>query len=72
MSAELSLLLSHFEVEKAGVKMGTMLMVHDLQKGEDGFTGAKLPKIDLPNICWAQLSMSIESALLDCAKNHAK
>jgi len=51
-----------------GIKMGTMLIVNDLQQGEDGFTGAKLPKIELPKMSWVQLSMAIESALVDCTK----
>lgn len=53
-----------------GIKMGTMLMINDLQEGKDGFTGKSLPnlgKLGLPPMVWAQISMATESALMDCA-----
>ena len=53
-----------------GVKMGTMLMMNDLQTGKDGFSGKVLPnlgKLGLPSMVWAQISMATEEALIDCA-----
>lgn len=55
-----------------GIKLGTQLIIYDLQNGEDGFTGKKLTKIDLPEVFWRQLSMGLEKALLDCAKENSK
>lgn len=55
-----------------GVKMGTMLLINDLQAGKDGFTGKALPnlgKLGLPSMIWAQISMATESALIDCANS---
>lgn len=54
-----------------GVQIGAMLLIHDLQAGEDGFTGKPLPnlgKLGLPSMIWAQISMATEAALIDCAK----
>ncbi|MBA3238180.1 MAG: hypothetical protein H0T62_07535 [Parachlamydiaceae bacterium] len=59
------------EKVEMGVKLGTKLLVNDLITGEDGFTGKPLPnlgKLGLPSMIWAQISMSTEKALLDCAK----
>ena len=53
-----------------GVKMGTMLLINDLQEGKDGFTGKPLPnlgKLGLPSTIWTQLSMATEKAIIDCA-----
>lgn len=52
-----------------GMKMGAMLIVNDLQRGKDGFSGKDLPnlgKLQLSDIIWKQISMSIELALIDC------
>lgn len=57
--------------EEMGVKMGTMLIIHDLQTGTDGFSGKAVPnlgKLGLPSMFWAQISMATEAALMDCAK----
>lgn len=54
------------------IKTSVMMMVCDLENGEDGFTGEKLPKLDLPSSVVAVLAKSIEEALVDCANKQNK
>jgi len=59
------------DVASAGVDMGVMLMMYDLQTGSDGFTGQTLPnlgKLGLPAIVWSQLTMMLKETLLECAE----
>jgi hypothetical protein len=47
-------------------------LINDLQTGEDGFTDKpllNLGKLGLSPMTWAQISMSTERALIDCAKS---
>jgi hypothetical protein len=63
------------DLVEMGVKMGTTLIIYDLHTGKDGFSGKPLPnlgKLGLPSMIWTQISMSLEKALLDCAKANAK
>ena len=58
-----------------GIKMRTMLMVNDLKCGKDGLSGKALPNLGnlgLSQVFWMTFSMSIEQALIDCAKNAEK
>jgi len=53
------------------VKMDTMLLIYDLQRGKDGFTGKALPNLGkwlLPTI-WTEVSTLTEKALIDCANS---
>ncbi len=55
-----------------GVKIGTVLLINDLQAGKDGFTGNPLPnlgKLGLSSMFWTQILMATEQALLDCANS---
>lgn len=55
-----------------GVEMGTMLLINDLQTGEDGITGEALPnlgKLGLSPMTWTQISVATEKALTDCANS---
>lgn len=57
---------------ETGVKLGTMLLIGDLLKGEDCFTGKELPnlgKLELPPMVWTLVSMATEKALIDCANS---
>lgn len=63
------------ELVEMGVEMSTMLLVHDLLEGKDGFTGKSLTnlgELGLPDFFWNTFSISIEKALMDCAKNSNK
>ena len=60
---------------EAGVKLGTALLIYDLQKGIDGFTGKPLPdlgKLGLPPMVWTQISTATEEALINCAHSITK
>lgn len=55
-----------------GVKMGTVLLINDLQAGKDGFTGKALPnlgELGLSLTVWTQISMATELALIECANS---
>lgn len=59
------------EMVSDGVKLGAMLVIYDIRKGEDGFTGKPLPnfkKVGLDDMSWNFISMSTEDALLSCAR----
>ncbi|HSX10700.1 MAG TPA: hypothetical protein VLF94_03160 [Chlamydiales bacterium] len=51
-----------------GIEMGIMLIVNDLKTGKDGFSGADLPKIELPEAMWPQLGLALRKALVECAE----
>lgn len=62
------------DIEEQGIKKLTMLLIYDLQRGKDGYTGKALPdlgKLGLPAFAWNVISMATEKALIDCA-NSAK
>lgn len=48
-----------------GVKLGTALVVSDLQCGECGYTSKKLPKISLSS----DVSEKLEAVLIECARS---
>lgn len=60
------------ERAEMGVKLGSILLITDLQAGKDGFTGEALPdlgKLRLPDFFWEQLADMTELALKDCARS---
>lgn len=56
------------ERSERGLAIGATLVVHDLRKGEDGYTGEKLPKIDVPANVGKQLVIGTIAAITDCAQ----
>lgn len=62
------------DIMETGVKIGAMLLIIDLLKGIDGFTGESLPnlgKLGLPPKFWTLIAMATEKALIDCANSVA-
>ena len=49
-----------------GILFGAALIVYDLQHGQDGFSGKKLPGFYLPQKKWTKLYNNIERILFDC------
>lgn len=53
------------------VETGVRIMMNDLQKGKDGFTGKPLPdlgELKLNQIFWRQLLIGTQASLIRCAK----
>ena len=55
------------ETAGEGVSIGSMLVVDDLKRGQDGFTGKSLKRLDLPERMTPSLTLGLEKALTDCA-----
>jgi hypothetical protein len=50
-----------------------MLLIFDLKRGKDGFSGEEPPflgELGLPSEAWTQIAMATEDALIDCAKSN--
>lgn len=50
-----------------GVENMVSFLIYDLQSGKDGYTGAEIPKIILPDFFWSGLQNRIGEHLKNCA-----
>lgn len=53
---------------ESSLRTGVILLSADLQRGEDGFTGERLPKIELPIMHQPQFSSDILNALIESTR----
>ncbi|MCF7806149.1 MAG: hypothetical protein K9M07_02085 [Simkaniaceae bacterium] len=54
-----------------GIGVGASLVVVDVARGVDGFSGEKLPKVNIPGRIAPQLQMSLGQALKDCGRKQS-